>query len=47
MYLCVAHVRSDMTNLVFIKDLFGSGLEDGWEGTRVAVEKPVKRKLLH
>ena len=43
--MCVAHVGSDMTNLVFIRDLFGRGVENGWEGTKVTVGKPGKRKL--
>lgn len=46
MYICATHVGSHMTNLVFVRDLFGSGLENEWEGMRVPVGKPVKRKPL-
>lgn len=31
--MCVAHVESDMTNLVFTRDLFDSDLKNGLKGT--------------
>ena len=43
--MCVAHVENDMTNLVFTRDLFDSGLENGLEGAGVVVGKPVQRRL--
>lgn len=42
--MCVVHVESDMTNLIFTRDLFDSGL-NGLEGARVTVRKSVQRRL--
>lgn len=37
-----AHVERDMTNLIFTRDLFDRGLENGLEGARVVVGNQVR-----